>query len=64
MTQKFHRTGAAADPGRDACMACCNQISLHGVIDAVALGDRIGDQPTVAVGLLWLGLLERDLGAG
>jgi len=25
MTQKFHRTGAAADPGRHACMACCNQ---------------------------------------
>jgi hypothetical protein len=45
-------------------MTCCNQIGLHGVIDAVAPGDRIGNQPTVAVGLLWLGLLEGDVGAG
>ena len=45
-------------------MARGDQIGLHGMIRAVALGKGVGDDPIVAVGLLRIGLFERDLGAG
>ena len=45
-------------------MARGDQVGLHSAIRAVAPGKGIGDYPIVAVGLLRIGLFERDLGAG
>jgi hypothetical protein len=39
-------------------MARCNQVGLHGAIRAVAPGEGVGDQPTVTVGRVWVGLCD------